>query len=310
MSKKIQSNQDYFKISQENFEPHLDDSYFILQKNPELADYISNIKEIKEILITIKKLKEGKEERKIIEKYFKKLFKIFNQKFSNCSELGCFVNACDTTRDLVQKDYFVFKKITNFFLEKRELNDKVPENWVQAIIDSNSSRKKGELGEKKLIKILKNFGFKRVKNWEEFKKEKICVARFSKKIFSIENIKKEFKIKIPLKKQGKNLDLIIKYKDKIILLEAKHLNVGGGGQDKQISELIEILSLKKEKNNILYISFLDGTYSNALLEEISKKAKKKLKQRKQIEKYLRQNKQNYWLNTTGFKTFFADLTKK
>lgn len=166
------------------------------------------------------------------------------------------------------------------------------------------------MGEKKLIKILKGFGFKRVNNWKEFKKQKICLARFSKEIFSIENIKKEFKIKISLKKQGKNLDLIIKYKNKIILLEAKHLNVGGGEQDKQISELIEILSLKKEKNNIFYISFLDGTYSNALLGVISKKAKKKLKQRKQIEKYLRQNQQNYWLNTAGFKAFFADLTKK
>jgi len=115
MSKKILNNQDYFKISQENFEPHLDVSYFILQKNPELTNYVLSVKEIKEILITIKKLKEEKEERKVIEKYFKKLFKVFNQKFSNCSELGCFVNACDTTRDLVQKDYSVFKKITNFF---------------------------------------------------------------------------------------------------------------------------------------------------------------------------------------------------
>jgi len=35
-----------------------------------------------------------------------------------------------------EEDYEIFKKITDLFIGKRELNDKVPENWVQAIIDS------------------------------------------------------------------------------------------------------------------------------------------------------------------------------
>jgi len=306
----MKNNQHYFNYSQKNEEPHLDSDYFFLEKHPELSDYIVGVKEIKEILITIKKLKQGKEKKEIIEKYFKKLFDAFNQKFANCSELGCFVNACDTTRDMAQKDYTTFKTITNLFLKKRELNDKTPENWIQAIIDSNSSRRKGELGEKKLIKILKTLKFKKVDNWKKFKKQKICVARFSKETFSIENIEKELKIKIPLKKQGKNLDLIIKYNNKFFLLEAKHLNVGGGEQDKQISELIEIMSLEKEKNNIFYVSFLDGTYSNALLGEVPKRAKKRLKQQKEIKKYLKKNPKNYWLNTAGFKLLFSDLTKK
>lgn len=306
----MKNNQHYFKISIENFEPHLDSNYFFIEKHPELSDYIVGVKEIKEILITIKKLKQGKEKKEIIDKYFEKLFDAFNQKFANCSELGCFVNACDTTRDMVQKDYTSFKIITNFFLKNRELNEKTPENWIQAIIDSNSSRRKGELGEEKLIEILKTLRFKEVKNWDKFKKQKNCVARFSKEAFSIENIKKELKIKIPLKKQGKNLDLIIKHNNKFFILEAKHLNVGGGEQDKQISELIEIISLKKEKNNVFYISFLDGTYSNVLLMNTSKKALKRIEQQKQIKKYLKQNPKNYWLNTAGFEALFSDLTKQ
>ena len=114
----MQNNQHYFKISQENPEPHLDENYFVIEKHPELSDYVLGVKEIKEILITIKKLQEGKENKQIIEKYFLKLFKVFNQKFSNCSELGCFVNACDTTRDLIQKDYDSFKKNNEIFFEE------------------------------------------------------------------------------------------------------------------------------------------------------------------------------------------------
>jgi len=305
----LKDNQHYFKISKDKPEPHLDKSYFIIEKDPKLKGYVKNIKEIKETLITIKKLKEGKELESIIEKYFVKLFKPFNSNFANCSELGCFVNACDTTRDLIQKDYGSFKRVTNLFLEKRETNDKVPENWVQAIIDSNSSRKKGELGERKLIKLLSRERFGEVKNWDDFHKNKKCVARFSKDIFPNSSVRENLEIDMKDKKQEKMLDLIIKNKENIFLLEAKHLNVGGGEQNKQVSELIDILKLKENNKSVYYLAFLDGTYSNLLLDKnISKKAKKRIKQKKDIEKFLRKDKNNFWLNTAGFLEFIKDLS--
>lgn len=305
--KNTKSNLHYFKISQENPEPHLDKNYFFLEKHPELPLYLAKVKDIKEILITIKKLREEKENNTILEKYYQKLFNVFNSNYSNCSELGCFVNACDTTRDLAQNDYNSFKAITNLFIKKRELDDKVPANWIQAIIDSNSSRRKGELGEEKLISILRCYDFSEVNNWEQFNVSKKCVARFSKDIFSTISARENLGIKIETKKQDKRLDLLIKCGNKIFLLEAKHLNVGGGEQDKQISELIEILSLKEDKNNVYYISFLDGTYSNALFGVISNRAKKKLKQIKEINYYLTKYPNNYWVNTAGFKILFFNL---
>lgn len=115
-------------------------------------------------------------------------------------------------------------------------------------------------------------------------------------------------IKIKTKKQNKTLDLIIKVKNKIFLIEAKHLNTSGGGQDKQISELIEILNLKEKTPNISYVSFLDGNYSNILLS--NSKAGDKLKmQRKEIKKYLRKNLNNYWINTAGFKILFSEIIR-
>lgn len=102
--------------------------------------------------------------------------------------------------------------------------------------------------------------------------------------------------------------MIIKIGKKIFIVEAKHLNTSGGGQDKQISELIEILSLKEKNESIFYISFLDGNYSNTLLS--SKKCGDKLKtQRKEIKKYLKNKPRNYWLNTAGFISLFSDFKK-
>ena len=114
----------------------------------------------------------------------------------------------------------LIKKITQKYFSKRLLNDLVPEEWIQAILDSNSSRKKGKCGELKLISILKRLGFKEVKNWKDFNKLNKCVARFSK-VFSIKKVQENLKVKIKAKKQGKKLDLIVKYKNKRLIIYGK-----------------------------------------------------------------------------------------
>lgn len=153
-----------------------------------------------------------------------------------------------------------------------------------------------------MVFILKKY--KASSNWDNFFKTDYCVVKFSKK-FSLKNVRKNLGVKIKTKKQNKTLDLIIKAKDKIFLCEAKHLNTSGGGQDKQISELIEIMGLK-ENNRISYIAFLDGKYSNILLSD-KDGGDKITKQRKEINKFLENNHDNYWLNTAGFEKLISDL---
>jgi len=300
---KILNNLHYFKISKDNQEKLLDDFYVFDDKHPDLNKYIENTKEIKNILITIKTLQSKKEKQGVIDKYFLELAGIIG-KFSNCSEFACFINACDNIVDGAKKEIGLLKEITERYFVKRKLNEIVPEEWTQALLDTNSSRKKGKCGEKKLIHILKKQGFKEVFAWDDFLKTDYCVVKFSKK-FNLKNVRKNLGVKIKTKKQNKTLDLIIKAKDKIFLCEAKHLNTSGGGQDKQISELIEIMGLK-EKNEISYMAFLDGKYSNVLLSD-SDGGDKITKQRKEINKFLENNPNNYWLNTAGFEKLISDL---
>ena len=302
----MQGNQYYFKISQQNPENLLDEFYIFDNKHPDLKKYISNTKEIKNILITIKTLQDKKEKAKIINKYFYELRKILCD-VSNCSEFICFVNACDNILDSVKKDIGLLKEITKKYFDKRILNEVVPEEWIQAILDSKASARKGKCGEIKLLSILQKFGVNEVKTWDDFFSKNKCVVQFSKN-FNLKNVRENLDTKIRTKKQNKKLDLIVKTGKKIFLVEAKHLNTSGGEQDKQISELIEILSLKEKNKNIFYIAFLDGNYSNILLT--NKKCGDKLKtQRKEIQKYLKSNSRNYWLNTFGFKSLFLNLKK-
>src|SRR3989339_753168 len=302
--KKIQSNLHYFNISRQNLENFLDNFYIFDEKHPQLQEYIVNAKEVKNILITIKTLQEKKESKEVVEKYFLELSKILN-KFSNCSEFGCFINACDSFLDFAKTDLNLLGKIADKYFEKRILNESIPEEWIQAILDSNSSRKKSKCGEEKLIYILKHNGFQEIKKWNDFFKKEKCVAKFSKN-FSVKNIRRKLNIKLSTKKQNKNLDLIIKSGDKIFMCEAKHLNTSGGGQDKQISELIEIVNLRENNKNIYYIAFLDGIYSNVLLNSADGGSKLK-QQQNEIKKYLSINYNNFWVNTAGFKQLASDM---
>lgn len=297
----MKNNLHYFKISQENLENLLDDFYIFDKQNVNLKQYVKNIKNIKDLLITIKTLQDRKEKPAVTEKYFKDLQEILN-KFSNCSEFVCFVNACDNTLEAIKNDIGLLKKITEKYFQSRTLNEVVPEEWVQAILDTNASRRKGKCGEIKLKNILVNSGFIELENWEEFFVENKCVVSFSKS-FNLKNVRKNLKIKIQTKKQNKTLDLIIKSGNRIFLLEAKHLNVSGGEQDKQISELIEILGLKENNPAISYISFLDGNYSNRILNQQVGGSKLET-QRAEIAKNLKENPRNFWLNTAGFKELF------
>lgn len=299
-----QNNLHYFKISQKNPEKLLDDFYIFDSKHKDLEKYIKNTKKIKNILITIKTLKDNKEGKKIIDKYFLELSKTLG-KYSNCSEFACFINACDSILKTAKNNIKLLKKITERYLSKRILNEIVPEEWIQSILDTNSSRKKGQCGQKKLLHILGRYGFREVKNWNYFLSCKKCVAQFSK-IFSLKNVRKNLKIKIATKKQNKKLDVIIKRGNKIFLCEAKHLNTSGGGQDKQISELIEITSLKENNKCVYYIAFLDGNYSNTLLGNEGRGEKIRT-QRKEINKFLFKNPQNYLINTAGFNALIKDL---
>lgn len=289
------------EYSKEHPEPTLDEYYMFVEKFKDLDLYVSQIKKIKELLIAIKQIKNKKKAGGVLKSLFGDLHKQFAN-YGNYSEFGCFVNACDVTMEDVKKDSGLLKEITFLYLAKRDLNEIVPSEWVQALIDNNSSRQKGSTGEIKLIDILCHRGFKHVKTMEEFRENRKSVAKFSSrsKDFSNAAVNSKFNTNFGKKTQGKTLDLIIKNKNNIYFLEAKHMNTGGGGQNKQILELIELIRIKPQKSNYHFVAFLDGIFFDKYFKNRNNRKNKTQKQQKDIIKSLKKNKNNYFLNTAGF----------
>jgi len=81
------------------------------------------------------------------------------------------------------------------------------------------------------------------------------------------------------------------------------MNTGGGGQDKQNVEYIDLIKEKPPRNNYHFVSFLDGLYFNKLFIN-HKKDTKLSNQEKDIWLALKKNKNNYFINTAGFKKLF------
>ena len=147
--KGIKNNLHYFEISKTNPEKLLDDFYIFDERKPDLDKYIQNTKEIKNILITIKTLELKNEKSEVIEKYFLELQKSLGE-YSNCSEFGCFINACDNIIDGAKNEISVLKEVmkpgrVNSYSRRREIENYLEEKMFGAgkiSIDSKDERKK------------------------------------------------------------------------------------------------------------------------------------------------------------------------
>lgn len=291
-------------------EKFLDYNYMFPERDANSNSYKEKTIEIKEVLITIKKVRSKKNYQKIEEQLFSELQQKL-KKYANYSEFGCFINACDSNVNENISDMGLLRRITYLYLEKRNICDITPIEWIQAIIDKGSSRKKGHAGENKLIKILEENNFLLVKKIKDFSENKKCVAKFSGSgDFSNKNIKNNFGISIGQRTQGKKLDLLVKKNKDIYFLEAKHLNTGGGEQSKQVLELIEIIKQRSPARRH-FVSFLDGLHSNNILgvDSMAKKKASKTKeeiQYRDIKNTLMRNRGNYWINTAGFIRLFNE----
>ncbi|HRO62359.1 hypothetical protein [Thermomonas sp.] len=104
--------------------------------------------------------------------------------------------------------------------------------------------------------------------------------------------------------QGKLPDAIFRNGDALKIVECKHMKETGGGQDKQLSELIDLIGHDEPDFSeagglqVAYVAFLDGVLFNALR---SPRARKMRQQREAIERHLHAHPHNRFVNTWGFR---------
>ncbi|HHT38183.1 MAG TPA: hypothetical protein GXZ95_02070 [Mollicutes bacterium] len=307
----IKTNLEYFKMSIENKES-LDVRYMSLELHESLDEMVETTKEIKELLITIKRLKLN---NMPTSQFYEQLRPLILSDLGSKNEFNGFINACDSAISTIKANPETFEQIVNLYLENRDISDHTPREWIQAFIDKGSQRSLGVIGEKKVIEIAEEHGFVFAPTSEMFFNHKYAVTNYTS------GIKKQIDSNLNFGSQNKNLDIIFKINDNYVFLEAKHIKESGGAQDKQIKELIGLMNLDLPPN-IFVISFMDGVYSNHLLD-ISEdninnpdtiirggNVTKIRRQRYEIINSLKTFNNVYWVNTYGLQELISDMIEE
>lgn len=104
--------------------------------------------------------------------------------------------------------------------------------------------------------------------------------------------------------QGKLPDVVFRHAGEFYICELKTMKGFGGGQNKQIVEVVNFIRYGEADARFHYLVFLDGPYANTLLHDDSPKV---TSQREDILAALHANPGNYFLNTAALRRFFAEL---
>jgi hypothetical protein len=279
-----------------------------LKKDNNMNKILVMSNKVKQILKEIKDKKSRNENYDFLQN---ELLDMITSDFGSKTEFGCFINACDSTVGTLKSSKEVFSDIIDLYFENRDFDENVSEIWTQALIDKGSQRSMGTAGENKLIEIAENFGFNYARDYETFFTNDFSISKYS------EGLKNKINSDLNFGSQNKKLDIIIKAKKRYFFLEAKHIKDSGGAQDKQIKELIGLFKYSMPENQFV-VSFLDGVYSNTLLDisepvisnptllNINNQSKI-ITQKFEIITSLIENPNAIWINTKGYEFLLKDL---
>ena len=80
----------------------------------------------------------------------------------------------------------------------------------------------------------------------------------------------------------------------------------GGGQDKQLVEIINFIRYQEQDASVHYVVYFDGEYANMLLSA-SQRSPKLERQYQDIVKCLTENPRNFFVNPEGFVALLNEL---
>jgi len=178
---------------------------------------------------------------------------------------------------------------------------------LQVLSDNYSHKRKGSSGIEKIVNQLMEISkFSMAANEIDFYEDDYCYL-LPDKISKTEYNKLIFNLGIEFRysneKQSKIPDVILKIRDHFFIVEHKNMKEPGGGQDKQISEVLDFIRYSEHKKNYHYITYLDGIFSNRLFPDARAK---NMIQYKEALKVLDENPSNYFVNTYAFHKLMSD----
>ncbi len=317
----MKTNLNLFEYSLQNPEPLIDDAYvksedIIITANGKKINKLmnSNIELLENI--SAYRVSQKSKNKKVLAKIIDNIRICLNTTGINHSEFSSFWSVTDvsysTYKKLSKDEQLQFLEIVvKKYLEFRHpmyLGYGYTHTTLQVSKDAKAHKQSGPLGIKKVGIILNKHGFKALKDLDlkSFSSQPLIYIntdKTGKKLFK-EIIKKyNFNFKWGKKSDGKMPDVLFKFKKDIFIVEHKHMKEGGGGQNKQVNEVIQFINYSERSPyfKVHYVTFMDGLYFNFFNNKNFRKKSKIPTQVSNIKSALKNNPDNYFVNTAGFK---------
>ncbi|MEM3451989.1 MAG: hypothetical protein QW830_06265 [Nitrososphaerales archaeon] len=284
-------------MSLQNPEPLVDEGYLIdVEITDRQMEVIKNIRSV---------IRDICGSQKFEDTILYQLISFLEQDGAQYSEFTAYMNAFDVSLSVFNRwekrsRLVEIKKIVQRYCESRfnlykgvEINNRtIP----QAMMDRGASRAKGESGKDKIKKMMETYGIILVETFRDFEKQDKCINDINHSGIVFTSLREKLTIG---KHLIKNPDLVLKIKDHILIIEAKHIKESGGAQDKQLLELCNLIK-EQEDGKVHYVAFLDGVYANKFFAGKHGYSSTALDN-------LRKNPNNFFVNTYGFRSLIEDL---
>jgi hypothetical protein len=173
---------------------------------------------------------------------------------------------------------------------------------LQVRKDFENHKTKGSSAKKKVESLLIKNGYKELKTGESIINNPLkyhFIGTSQNTVALLNDLRLNLKLKFQWQSVHQNKSADVAFSDakgNIYISELKHLKETGGGQDKQVAELISLISFCEDSEKIRYLSYLDGIYFNSFIKPT---APKTIAQVDQIKNYLKDYPQNFFVNTFG-----------
>lgn len=321
----LKENFEYWKISLDNLESVGDEYYFSDEIVIDNEDLLQKVERLRELIITYCVLK-GKEESSsngeynAVDDVFQEIYDIIlNINNIQYNEFVAFWKVLDISfsvfsRKVREKKEVLKDILSNYCERRREYYDQLgySHTTIQAMYDNAASRRKGGTANTKLIDLINEYLHNPVyvKSLSDFEKEDVAYCLPDSGDASIfYHFKKKYNINYIYgkKNQGKMFDMFLKVKEHFFFIEAKHMKEGGGAQNKQVAEIINFIRYSEDNPKFHYVTFMDGIYFNRYSRDDIRSGTKTDKQKSDIERFLRENKSNLFINTAGLRSLLLDL---
>ena len=207
---------------------------------------------------------------------------------------------------------FVYEMLTLYAKERHKMymSHGYSNSILQVVCDNYSHKRNSKTTIVKICDVLNDLGFvhKTSGSMIDDRRFYILPDKGDKDLFL--DFKQAFCVAMESAKteQNKLPDMVFSVKGEYYIVEMKSMKGSGGGQDKQLTEVINFIRYSEKNKKVHYVTYLDGEYSN-LLHGSTTQPKIRCQYEDALS-CLANNPGNYFLNTAGFAKLLELMTQQ